>query len=94
MNLQSYLGKLSQAQAHWRDAIAMTPADTASAGASDVALNLHIRFHCEVRGGELIHISTGMIEMATRTMRTLHVMRNSQSDEIVATFVIEVGHMD
>ena len=54
----------------------------------------NITYKQELRAGDLITISSGILEMREKVIRFVHEMRNDEAGNISAVTVLTVVHMD
>lgn len=94
MNIQFYMAKSSDATFHLRNYLGIGFEHQQEQHGTYVALEHHIRFHKELFASDLIVVRSGVLEIADKTMRIYHEVRNALSDALSATFVVDVGYLD
>ena len=94
MNVQFYVARASDAAFYLRHALGLSPSRVRAEGRAMVALEEHIRFHRELRAGDIMHMRSRPVELRDRTMVSFHELFNSATDETSATVVALSGHFD
>ena len=94
MNVMWYVGKFDEATWQMFAAIGVTPAYMRANQRGVAAVRQNISYRRELFAGDLITIYTGILEIASKTIRFYHEMRNNGSEAISATTVISGVHMD
>ena len=94
MNVQFYVARASDAAFYLRHALGLSPSRVRAEGRAMVALEEHIRFHRELRAGDIMHMRSRPVELRDRTMVSFHELFNSATDETSATVVSLSGHFD
>jgi acyl-CoA thioester hydrolase len=94
MNVMWYVGKFDEATWQMFAAIGVTPAYMRVNQHGVAAVRQNISYRRELLAGDLVTIHTGILEIASKTIRFYHEMRNDGSEAIAATTVISGVHMD
>ena len=94
MNVQFYVARASDAAFYLRHALGLAPSQVRSEGRAMVALEEHIRFHRELRAGDIMHMRSRPVELRDRTLVSVHELFNSGTGETSATIVAVSGHFD
>jgi acyl-CoA thioester hydrolase len=94
MNVMWYVGKFDEATWQMFAAIGVTPAYMRDNQRGVAAVRQNISYRRELLAGDLITIHTGILEIAPKTIRFYHEMRNDGTGTIAATTVISGVHMD
>ncbi|WP_339831120.1 thioesterase family protein [uncultured Parvibaculum sp.] len=94
MNVQFYVARASDAAFYLRHALGLAPSQVRGEGRAMVALEEHVRFHRELRAGDLMHMRSRPVEIRERTLVSFHELINSASGETAATIVAVSGHFD
>lgn len=94
MNVQFYVARASDAAFYLRHALGLSPSRVRAEGRAMVALEEHIRFHRELRAGDIMNMRSRPVELRDRTMVSFHELFNSASGETAATVVALSGHFD
>jgi len=94
MNVMYYVGKFDEATWQMFGAIGITPGYMRDNNRGVAAVRQVITYRRELLAGDLITIYTGILEIAPKTIRFYHEMRNDGTPAIAATTVISGVHMD
>jgi acyl-CoA thioester hydrolase len=94
MNVMYYVGKFDEATWQMFAAIGVTPAYMRDNQRGVAAVRQNISYRRELLAGDLITIRTGILEIAPKTIRFYHEMRNDGTGVIAATTVIAGVHMN
>jgi acyl-CoA thioester hydrolase len=94
MNVQSYTGRFDEASWHFLAHLGLTPGFLKENQRGLVALDQRSQYKLEVLAGSLLDIRTSLIEAKSKTLRYLHTMRNSESNEDVATMELLIAYID
>jgi len=94
MNVQFYVARASDAAFYLRHALGLSPSRVRAEGRAMIALEEHIRFHRELRAGDIMHMRSRPVELRDRTMVSFHELFNSATGETSATVVAVSGHFD
>ncbi len=94
MNVQSYTGRFDEASWHFLAHLGLTPGFLKENQRGLVALDQRSQYKLEVLAGSLLDIRTSLLEAKTKTLRYLHTMRNSESNEDVATMELLIAYID
>jgi acyl-CoA thioester hydrolase len=94
MNVMWYVGKFDEATWQMFAAFGVTPAYMRENQRAVAAVKQNISYRRELLAGDLITIYTGILEIAPKTIRFYHEMRNDGTATIAATTVITGVHMD
>lgn len=91
MGVRHFAEKLSQAAAQWDLALGLSPAVLARLESAVRPRGLHMRFHREVRAGDLLEIVSGHLTYGPSDWRAVHVLRPFGGGPDFATFVLDNG---
>jgi len=94
MNVQFHVARASDAAFYLRHALGLSPSRVRAEGRAMVAIEEHIRFHRELRAGDIMNMRSRPVELRDRTMVSFHELFNSASGETAATAVALSGHFD
>ena len=94
MNVQSYTARFDEASWHFLAALGLTPSFLKQNNRSFVALDQRTRYRLEVLAGSLLDIKTELVEIKRKTIRYVHRMFNSESNEEVAAMELLVVYFD
>ena len=94
MNVQFYTARFDEASWQFLGRLGLTPASLRDEGRAAVAADQHTQYRREVFGGSLVHVTTELLEAGRRSLRFVHRMYDSSSDEEVATTEIVGVYFD
>ncbi|HEX2531553.1 MAG TPA: thioesterase family protein [Burkholderiaceae bacterium] len=94
MNVQSYTGRFDEATWHFFARLGLTPTFLRENRRGMVALDQHTQYKQEVLAGSLLHVHTELLEIKRKTIRFIHRMVNSETDELVATSELVGAYLD
>ena len=94
MNVMWYVGKFDEANWNLIARIGLTPTYLRQSGRGMAALQQNISYKRELLAGDIVEITSRVLEVCDKTIRFLHEMRNAETDEIVASCEITGVHMD
>jgi len=85
MNVASYTGRFDEATWHFLAQLGLTPSFLKRAGRSAVAADQKTQYKREVFAGTLLHVTTELLELGRKSIRFVHHMYDSETDEEVAS---------
>ena len=94
MNIMWYVGKFDEANWNLIARIGLTPTYLRQSGCGMAALQQNISYKRELLAGDIVEITSRVLEVRDKTVRFLHEMRNAETGEIAATCEITGVHMD
>ncbi len=94
MNVMWYVGKFDEATWAFFAGNGLTPAYLRDNGRGMAAVDQHIRYVQELVAGDVVHITTRLLEAAPRKIRFEHTMFNDITGDLVATCELVGVHMD
>lgn len=94
MNVQFYVARASDAAFYLRHALGLSPSQVRGERRAMVALEEHIRFHRELRAGDIMHMRSRPVEIRDRTLVSFHELFNSSTGDVSATVTAVSGHFD
>ena len=94
MNVMWYVGKFDEATWHVFARIGLTPSRLREGERGMAAVQQNITYKRELLAGDIIEISSHLLEIGEKSIRFQHEMRNAETGEIVATCEITGVHMD
>jgi acyl-CoA thioester hydrolase len=94
MNVMWYVGKFDEANWNLIARIGLTPTYLRQSGCGMAALQQNISYKRELHAGDIVEITSRVLEVRDKTVRFLHEMRNAETGEIAATCEITGVHMD
>lgn len=94
MNIQHYTAKFDEATWQLFGMIGLTPEYLKSRGRGMAAVDQKTRYLSELLPGDLVTISSEIIEMGGRTIRFHHIMKKSNTHKIAAETEFVGVHID
>jgi len=94
MNVMWYTGKFDEATWHLFNILGCTSAYMNQNNRGMVAVEQHIVYKKELFAGNLIHICSGILEVKEKSIKFIHEMINSETEELAATCVLTGVHLD
>jgi acyl-CoA thioester hydrolase len=94
MNVQYYTAKFDEATWQFFCAIGITPGHIRENNRGMAGLEQTTKYKAEVMAGDLLHITSEVIEVKDKTIRFLHTMYNSETGNLVATSELVAAHLD
>lgn len=85
MNVQFYTARFDEATWHFLARLGLTPSFLAASGHAAVAADQRTRYTREVRAGTLLHVTTELLAVGRSSIRFLHRMYDSETEEEVAS---------
>src|SRR5687768_7651650 len=84
MNVQFYTGRFDEATWQFLAQVGLSPAFLKRTDHGMVAADQHTTYKREVVAGSLLHITTELLEVGRKSIRFVHRMYDSETDEVVA----------
>src|ERR1700748_555 len=94
MNIMWYVGKFDEANWNFFARLGLTPTYLRQSGRGMAAVQQNIAYRRERLPGDIIEITSSLLEIRDKSIRFLHEMRNAETGEIAATCEITGVHMD
>jgi acyl-CoA thioester hydrolase len=94
MNVQSYTGRFDEATWHFFARLGLSPSFLKDNKRGMVALDQRTLYKQEVMAGTLLHVKTEIIEIKRKTIRFIHHMYDSETDQEVATTELVGAYLD
>jgi acyl-CoA thioester hydrolase len=94
MNVMWYVGKFDEATWELFRGIGITPSYLRDHHRGMVAVDQRIAYQRELRAGDLVVIRSGLLEVKAKTVRFVHEMRNSETQEVSAITSCLGVHLD
>jgi acyl-CoA thioester hydrolase len=94
MNVMWYTAKFDEANWNMFARIGITPAYLREGSFGMAALQQTITYKRELLAGDVVEVTSRLIELRERTVRFEHVMRNAATGEIAAACEIVGAHLD
>jgi acyl-CoA thioester hydrolase len=93
MNIMWYVGKFDEANWSFLARLGLTPSYVRDSGHGLAAVQQNISYKREMVAGDVVEITTRIIEVREKTVRFLHEMRNVETGEITATCEMTAAHL-
>jgi acyl-CoA thioester hydrolase len=84
MNVQFYTARFDEASWQFLGRLGLSPTALKLQGRGAVAADQHTQYKREVLAGSLLHITTELLEIGRTSMRIVHRMFDSETNEEVA----------
>ncbi|MBS0295352.1 MAG: acyl-CoA thioesterase [Proteobacteria bacterium] len=94
MNVMWYTGKFDEANWSMIAALGVTPAFLRESGRGMAAVEQTITYKRELFAGDLIEVTSRVLEMRKKAVRFRHEMRDAITGELAATSEITAVHLD
>jgi acyl-CoA thioester hydrolase len=94
MNVMWYVGKFDEATWNFFAKLGLTPAYLRDAGRGMAAVQQNITYKRELLAGDVVEVSTSLLEIGTRSVRFMHEMRNGATGEVAAVCELTGVHLD
>jgi acyl-CoA thioester hydrolase len=94
MNVMWYVGKFDEATWHLCAQLGLTPSFLRQNNRGMAAVEQTISYKRELMPGDLITISSAVLEVKDKSIRFSHEMRKENSGEIAATTILVGVHLD
>ena len=94
MNVMWYSGKFDEATWGLFAEIGVTPTFLRTEARGMAAVQQNITYKRELLAGDLVEVTSRVLEVRERTIRSAHEMRNTENGEICATSEITAVHLD
>jgi acyl-CoA thioester hydrolase len=94
MNIMWYVGKFDEANWNLFARIGLTPTYLRESGRGMAGVQQNITYRRELLPGDIVEITTAMLEISGKSIRFRHEMRNAETGEIAAVCEITAVHLD
>jgi acyl-CoA thioester hydrolase len=94
MNVQFYTARFDEASWQFLARLGLSVASMEGQDRAAVAVDQHTQYKREVKAGSLLHITTELIELGHTSIRFVHRMYDSESNELVAVSELVGVHFD
>lgn len=94
MNVMWYVAKFDEATWHLFALLGLTPSLLRQQNRGMAAVQQQIAYKRELRAGDIITVTSGVLEMKEKVIRFFHEMRNDENGEVSAVTVLTGVHMD
>ena len=94
MNIMWYVGKFDEANWNMFARLGLTPSYLRQSGRGMAGVQQNISYKRELFAGDIVEISSQLLELREKSIRFVHEMRNAETGEIAATCEITAVHLD
>jgi acyl-CoA thioester hydrolase len=94
MNIMWYVGKFDEANWNLFARIGLTPSYLRRSNRGMAAVQQNISYRRELLPGDIVEITSRLVELRDRSIRFVHEMRNAETGEVAAVCEITGVHMD
>jgi acyl-CoA thioester hydrolase len=94
MNIMWYVGKFDEANWNLFARLGLTPSYLRDSGRGMAAVQQNISYKRELLAGDIVEVTSRLLEIKEKSIRFLHEMRNAETGEIAAISEITGVHMD
>lgn len=94
MNIMWYVGKFDEANWNLFARIGLTPTYLRTSGRGMAAVQQNITYKRELLAGDIIEITSELLELRDRSIRFRHEMRNAETGEVAAVCEFTGVHLD
>ena len=89
-----YVGKFDEANWNLFARLGLTPSYLRQSGRGMAAVQQNIAYKRELLAGDIVEITSRLLEIRDKSVRFLHEMRNAETGEIAATCEFVGVHLD
>ena len=94
MNVMWYVGKFDEATWQPFAAIGLTPVRLRSRGSGMAGVEQHIEYKRELYAGDVVTVSSTVLEAKDKAIRFDHEMKNDETGEVAARTMLVAVHLD
>ena len=94
MNVMWYVGKFDEATWQLFAAIGLTPSRLRSGSSGMAGVEQHIEYKRELYAGDVVTVSSTVLEVKDKAIRFDHEMKNDETGEVAARTVLVAVHLD
>jgi len=94
MNVMWYVGKFDEGTRHFFHAFGLTPAFMRENKRGMAAVEQTIQYKRELLAGDVVTVTSTLLEIKEKSIRFTHEMRKGDSGEVAATTTLTVVHID
>jgi len=94
MNIMWYVGKFDEANWNMFARLGLTPSYLRQSGRGMAGVQQNISYKRELFAGDIVEVTSRLLELREKSVRFLHEMRNAETGEIVATCELTAVHLD
>src|SRR6266852_452235 len=94
MNIMWYVGKFDEANWNLFARIGLTPTYLRESGRGMAAVQQNINYRRELLAGDIVEVTSLLLEVRDKSIRFRHEMRNAETGEVAAVCETTGVHMD
>ena len=94
LNVASYVAKFDEATWQLLNAIRLTPSRMRTEKIGMAGVEQHIEYKRELYAGDVVTVTSRVLEIRDKSIRFEHEMRNDETGELAAQMVIVAVHLD
>jgi acyl-CoA thioester hydrolase len=94
MNVASYVAKFDEATWQLFAAIGLTPTRLRKENIGMAGVDQHIEYKRELYPGDVVSVTSGILEVKEKVIRFMHEMKNEETGEIAARTTLVAVHLD
>jgi len=94
MNIMWYVGKFDEANWNMFARLGLTPSYLRQSGRGMAGVQQNITYKRELFAGDIVEVTSRLLELREKSIRFLHEMRNAETGEIAATCELTAVHLD
>jgi acyl-CoA thioester hydrolase len=94
MNIMWYVGKFDEANWNFFARLGLTPSYLRESGRGMAGVQQNISYKRELFAGDIVEVTSRLLEIGDKSIRFLHEMCNAETGEIAATCEITAVHLD
>ena len=94
MNVAWYVAKFDEATWQLFAAIGLTRSRLSAESMGMAGVEQHIEYKRELYAGDVVTVSSAILEVKEKAIRFAHEMKNDESGEVAATTVLVAVHLD
>lgn len=94
MNIMWYVGKFDEANWNLFARLGLTPSYLRQSGRGMAGVQQNITYKRELFAGDIVEVTSRLLELREKSIRFLHEMRNAETGEIAAICEITAVHLD
>jgi acyl-CoA thioester hydrolase len=94
MNVMWYVGKFDEGTWNMFARLGLTPAYLRETGRGMAAVQQNITYKRELLAGDIVEITSSLLEIGNKSIRFMHEMRNAETGEVAAICELTGVHLD
>jgi acyl-CoA thioester hydrolase len=94
MNVASYVAKFDEATWQLFTAVGLTPSRLRQGGIGMAGLEQHIEYKRELYAGDVVTVTSAVLEVRDKVIRFAHEMKNDETGETSARMTVVAVHLD